>query len=366
MQVRTLKSLGEAAIADRTFSAAEPFLARDALFGLTLAPPLVMLLTVQMGVQMPTMSRFAGSLLANWIATVVVGCVVHLVVNFSAPRLLATIAPRWFAYVTISMIAAVSVIGTLLAILPPLGVLCSSIQEGSTPLLMRGIGIAAAYLITARTVAVLGGRAKREGELARTSEAVALRARIAALQAQMNPHFLFNTLNAVAGLIHEDPALAEATVERLAGVLQYAIVSGKRGSVPLRDELSAVRDYLEIEEARFGDRLRFHIDVSPELGDHAIVPMLLQPLVENAVLHGLASREQGGEIWITGRNDHGVMVLTVSDDGVGPGRSTRRGTRIGISSVRERLELTYGSASAFAVRERVGGGFECELRIPSA
>ena len=168
----------------------------------------------------------------------------------------------------------------------------------------------------------------------------------------------------MASLVHTEPDLAEATIERLAGVLQYAISAGKNPSVRLGDELDAVRDYLGIEQARFGDRLRSCIEVSPELYEHPIPPMLLQPLVENAVLHGLASREQGGEIRITGRTEGNTVVLTVSDDGVGPGGSTRKGNRIGLSSVRERIALAFGEAGAFLVRPRVGGGFECELRVP--
>jgi two-component system sensor histidine kinase AlgZ len=180
----------------------------------------------------------------------------------------------------------------------------------------------------------------------------------------MNPHFLFNTLNAIASLIPEDPALAETMIERLAGVLQYALEAGKRGTVSLGEELAAVRDYLGIEQARFGARLRSSIDVSPELHALALPPMLLQPLVENAVLHGLAGRDGGGEITITARGDEQAVVLTVADDGVGPGGSSRSGTRTGLASVRERLALTYGDAALFAVRERAGGGFECELRVP--
>jgi LytS/YehU family sensor histidine kinase len=132
----------------------------------------------------------------------------------------------------------------------------------------------------------------------------------------------------------------------------------------LGEELDTVRDYLGIEQARFGPRLRSSIEVGPELQQEAIPPMLLQPLVENAVLHGLASRPEGGEVWIKGRAELNQLVLTVSDDGVGPNKSLRRGNRTGLANIRERLALTYGNAAAFAVRTRLGGGFECELRVP--
>jgi LytS/YehU family sensor histidine kinase len=180
----------------------------------------------------------------------------------------------------------------------------------------------------------------------------------------MNPHFLFNSLNVVAGLIHAEPKLAESTVERLSGVLQYAIAAGDRRAVKLADELDAVRDYLGVEQARFGTRIRSSIEVDETLYDQQIPPMLLQPLVENAVLHGLSSREQGGEVRITGRADGQSVVLTVSDDGVGLGGSKRKGNRVGLSSVRERMALTYGANGGFETRPRPGGGFECELRMP--
>src|SRR6202042_671244 len=121
-------------------------------------------------------------------------------------------------------------------------------------------------------------------------------------------------------LIPHEPDRAEATLERLAGVLQYSISCGSLEAVSLGDELATVRDYLGIEQARFGPRLRSRIDVSPELYRQTIPPMLLQPLVENAVLHGLAAKAEGGEIRIEGRAEQGELVLTVSDDGVGPDR----------------------------------------------
>ena len=343
----------------------EPFLGRGAFLVLTLTPPLITLVAAPLGSSPPSLVHFAGCLLATWVCTLVVGGLMHFSVNWCAPRLLERMRARWLAYAGIAVVAASSVVIGLLALMPWLAGLGHRMDENLLTFVLSGaVGISAIYLIAARAAAIVSARAKVQTDRTLASEENALRNRLAALQAQMNPHFLFNTLNAVASLVHQEPDLAEATIERLAGVLQYAITSGKSPSVRLGDELDAVRDYLGIEQARFGARLRSSIEVSPELYEHPVPPMLLQPLVENAVLHGLGSRAEGGEIRITGRTEGNSMVLIVSDDGVGPGGSTRKGNRIGLSSVRERIALTFGDAGSFLTRARVGGGFECELRVP--
>jgi signal transduction histidine kinase len=332
-----------------------PFLARKALFALALAPPLLTLITSQIGPEC-TLRKALGCLAATWICTLAVGFALHFVVDSSARRLLSAGVGLPATVAALAAIGAVTIVVGMAIVLPCLAWIP---QRDFVSLVLRALGIGGLYVIVARLTAVLMARAK-------ASDAGAARARIAALQAQVSPHFLFNTLNAIASLIPLEPDRAEATLERLAGVLQYSISSGMVQTVPLGEELATVRDYLGIERARFGSRLRSSIDVSLELQEQAIPPMLLQPLVENAILHGLAGRAEGGEVWIKGHTDHGHLVLTVSDDGVGPNKSLRRGNRTGLNSVRERLALTYGEAAAFAVRTREGGGFECELRVPRA
>ncbi len=345
----------------------EPFLARGALLALTVTPPLITLVTLPLGSSPPSLMHAAGCLLATSLCTVLIGGLMHAAVNWSAPRLLVIVRPPWLAHAAVAVVAASSVVIGLLILLPWIGALGHAVDENLITFVLYGsVGIATLYLVGARAAAIVAARSRVQSDRALASAEDALRNRLAALQAQMNPHFLFNTLNAVASLVHKQPDLAEATIERLSGVLQYAISAGQRGSVRLGDELDAVRDYLGIEQARFGARLRSTIEVSPELLETVLPPMLLQPLVENAVLHGLGSREQGGEIKITGRAEGNAIVLTVSDDGVGPGGSTRKGNRTGLSSVRERIALTFGDAGAFLTRARVGGGFECEVRVPRA
>jgi hypothetical protein len=340
-----------------------PFLAREAFYWLTLATPAITLLIAQVGSTPPTLDRAAGCLLSTWLCTVVVGLLLHGVVNALAPRLLGR-GVHAGPVAAMAAAAAATVTLAMRVLLPRLAWLDPNLAGALTPFILRGLAVGGLYVAGARLYTWLSERARRDALRATESEALALRARLAALQAQLNPHFLFNTLNAIASLIPVDAELAESTVERLAGVLQYAIACGTRGEVTLGEELDAVRDYLDIERARFGPGLLSTIDVSPELNARVLPPMLLQPLVENAVLHGLSGRQGSGRVQVVGRDQDGALVLTVSDDGVGPGGSRRRGNQTGLHNLRERLALTYGGSARFEVRTRAGGGFECELRVP--
>ena len=123
---------------------------------------------------------------------------------------------------------------------------------------------------------------------------LATQARLSSLESRIHPHFLFNTLNSISALIREDPRKAERTVERLAALLRYSLDNNSRGLVPLRQELHVVEDYLEIEKTRFGDRLRFTVDVPPDLADMDVPPLALQTLVENSIKHAVAPNRQGG------------------------------------------------------------------------
>jgi LytS/YehU family sensor histidine kinase len=305
------------------------------------------------------LDRMASCLMSTWICTVVCGLSVHLAMNFLAPRLLARLA-RSLAVLAIAGISAAIIVVDMLLLMPHLVWLDSNFATSRTPLfVLQALIVGLVYVLGARVFTWMRDRAEdaREG---------ALRARLAALQAQVNPHFLFNTLNAIAALIPGDPGAAEETVERLASVLQYSIASSSRGRVTVGEEVAAVRDYLEIEHARFGERLRSNIAIDRALEADAIPPMLLQPLVENAVLHGLSSRDEGGAVTVEGRTEPGVIVLKVSDDGVGPGGSKRRGNKTGLDNLRERLALTYGPSAKLSIGARPGGGFECEIRVPRA
>jgi signal transduction histidine kinase len=182
-------------------------------------------------------------------------------------------------------------------------------------------------------------------------------AELRALRAQINPHFLFNALSTLAEMTRDQPA--ERAVLNLAEVFRYALESTQHERQPLRAELEAIRAYLEIEGERFEDRLQFDVEVPADLLETPIPPMLLQPLVENAVTHGLATLERPGRIRIVATHEPGYLHLLVEDDGIGfdPATSPRH---VGLANVGARVEGTGGS---WAVQSRPGGGTAVRLAV---
>ena len=149
------------------------------------------------------------------------------------------------------------------------------------------------------------------------SRKLAVEARLSSLESRIHPHFLFNTLNSISSLIQEDPKLAERLVERLAALLRFSLDSNQTSTVPLIRELKIVKDYLEIEKARFGDKLRYSIEIPPELETVAVPPLAVQTLVENSLKHVVAARREGGEVQITARLAGELVQIEVLDDGSG-------------------------------------------------
>lgn len=197
-----------------------------------------------------------------------------------------------------------------------------------------------------------------------------LEARLDALQRQINPHFLFNTLNSIASLVRFRPEQARELIVKLANILR-ALLKEHDSYILLRDELSFTDDYLGIEVVRFGaEKLRVVKEIDPETLDLPVPSMLLQPLIENSIKHGLEPRISGGTITVRSRVDGRRMVIEVEDDGVGiaPGRSRSSGvltgTGIGMKNVRERLEVLFGGAAEFDVTSRPGRGTKVTVAIP--
>jgi two-component system sensor histidine kinase AlgZ len=207
--------------------------------------------------------------------------------------------------------------------------------------------------------------AARTSELRlRDAENQRLVAQLDALTARMNPHLLFNALNTVAALIHHDPDGAEQTLLRLSDLYRGVLAVGGANTHALAEELRLCRAYLDVERARFGDRLRTRVEVDEEAAAQVLVPiLLLQPLVENAVRHGLSSR-MAGEVAILGRREADRMELVVEDDGVGPGGSALIGAGTAVATCRERLRLRYGESAALSIEARAGGGARVVIRFP--
>jgi sensor histidine kinase YesM len=170
---------------------------------------------------------------------------------------------------------------------------------------------------------------------------LATQAELKALKAQIDPHFLFNTLNTIAALIHINPTQAEATVERLAQMFRYVLAGSERGQVPLEEELAFVDDYLEIERARFGERLRVTREIAPEVLEVPVPSLILQPLVENAVRHGQGS-DGSVDLTIRVQPQGDEIQITIADHGPGMHQEDRKEAGHGLRNVDERLRKTYG------------------------
>jgi two-component system LytT family sensor kinase len=191
-------------------------------------------------------------------------------------------------------------------------------------------------------------------------------ARLAALSRQINPHFLFNTLNSVASLIRQEPEQARQVVYKLSKILRR-LLRQPENLTPLREELSFIDDYLAIEMVRFGENLRFVREIDPATIDLLVPSMLLQPLVENSIRHGLASKVDGGTIRVRSRLSAGRLQILVEDDGVGiPEAKLARlfEQGIGVSNVNERLKVLFGEDYKMWIDSRPGEGTSTGIDIP--
>jgi len=197
-----------------------------------------------------------------------------------------------------------------------------------------------------------------------------LEARLDALQRQINPHFLFNTLNSIASLVRRKPELAREMIVKLANILR-ALLKDHDSYVPLREELKFTDDYLDIEVVRFGaDKLRVEKEIDPRTLDVLVPSILLQPLIENSIKHGLEPRIHGGTVTLRSRLDGDRIRIEVADDGVGignrpPSALPRSGAGIGMKNVRERLEVLYGNRAQFNVVSNPGRGTLVTIEIPA-
>ena len=208
----------------------------------------------------------------------------------------------------------------------------------------------------------------RQRELQAAALATELvRARLEALRMQINPHFLFNTLNTISALVHEKPEAADRMIARLSELLRRTLDHSDTQEVPLREEITFLQGYLEIEQMRFPDRLTVAFDIQPKTQELLVPHLVLQPLVENALRHGILPREEPGRVEISARVTGGdTLELKVRDNGNGlpapNGAPEREG--IGLKNIRSRLTHLYGTAQSLEVRNVPEGGVEACLRLP--
>jgi len=196
------------------------------------------------------------------------------------------------------------------------------------------------------------------------SERRQVEAQLRLLQAQIEPHFLFNTLANVNSLIDPSPDQAKELLERLNDWLRIALFRTRSAQATLGDEIDILNNYLKILKIRFGASLRWQMTVSDALRTMPFPPMLLQPLVENAVVHGIEPKLGGGKITIRAREENHRLIVEVSDTGIGLNRSKAAGGGAGLANVRNRLEALYSGAGQLALEERAGGGTTATLELP--
>ena len=205
----------------------------------------------------------------------------------------------------------------------------------------------------------------------REREALALQLRaqlsesqLEALRAQLHPHFLFNALNAATTLVHRDANAADAVLTQLGDLLRHALRSDPRHETTLREELGFLDRYLAIMHVRFGEQLTVQRHVPAELSDALVPTFVLQPLVENAIEHGVSRLDGPGSVEIGASRDGDVLVLTVRDNGSGQRDGGRDGLGIGLANTRARLAALYGERAALRLAPRATGGMEVALRLP--
>jgi two-component system sensor histidine kinase AlgZ len=227
------------------------------------------------------------------------------------------------------------------------------------------VGLGAFFWETKREELESARREIQRRELAEVNTLKLLaEARLASLESRIHPHFLFNTLNSIAALIPEDPQRAELTVQQLATLLRFSLDASHERLVELGQECRVVHDYLEIEKARFGERLRYHIELSPGTQGLLVPPLAVQTLVENAVKHAVATRRAGAEIHVLAMIEGGELVVEVADDGPGftpqaqlPGH--------GLENLRERLASLFANQAGVEVRAGRSVGACVRLRLPA-
>jgi signal transduction histidine kinase len=188
--------------------------------------------------------------------------------------------------------------------------------------------------------------------------------RLAAVTSQLQPHFLFNTLQGISTLIHRDPVAADAMLAKLSDLLRDVLRRSRSALVPLGDELRVTETYLDLVRVRFGERVRVAIEVDEVVRAAAVPVLLLQPLIENALQHGVGARAIGGRVGISARAENDRVIISVWDDGVGleNGGARREGT--GLANTRERLRHAFGDDQSLDVGPRPGGGVDVTISVP--
>ncbi|MBD8525540.1 sensor histidine kinase [Pseudomarimonas arenosa] len=246
-------------------------------------------------------------------------------------------------------------------------------KESGTVSFWLGAMVSYTYLILAWAFLYITLRFYRELQLqtrqALEANAMAHQAQLKMLRYQLNPHFLFNTLNAISTLILDrDTPTANRMVQGLSSFLRHSLDNDPMQKVSLRQELEAIRLYLDIEKVRFAERLRLELDVSDDCQEALMPSLLLQPLIENAIKFAVAKRVEGGRLRIKARRQGARLLLQVTDDGPGCGENGPKprgdGHGVGLDNTRDRLRVLYGERQSFSAGNGPEGGFQVTMELP--
>jgi sensor histidine kinase YesM len=254
-------------------------------------------------------------------------------------------------------------------LLPPMGYMASrkfnSFGETYRAFLLVNIHLSLLlyWVVIGMSYAVSYYRKYRERELrASQLEARLAQTQLQILRMQLHPHFLFNTLNAISELIYKDPEAAEQMIADLSDLLRLSLETVGEQEVPLQQELEFLKKYLEIEQTRFHDRLELRLEIAPDTLDAQVPNMIFQPLVENAVRHGIAPHAAGGRVEIGAWRVNGTLHLRVKDNGRGLPENLKEG--VGLANTRARLARLYGEGHQFAWQSAPGEGVTLDIKIP--
>jgi two-component system, LytTR family, sensor histidine kinase AlgZ len=349
-----------------------PFLARPASFAVYLIAwvPLTAILgalLVLAGGMSPLEAAAVSPLLTGVYAFV---CLSSWYLCVAFPIRSSHLVPLAITLTVASLVAASlwvlwgATLGALLALAPPFAALPESLRRATPVVLLLGIllyllAVALHYLLAAAREAK--EREEREVEL----KSLARDAELSALKERLNPHFLFNALNSIASLAATRPDEARRMCALLSDFLRTTLGLSGKAQIPLGEEIALARRYLAVERVRFGDRLGIAEDLDPAAADALVPPLLLQPLVENAVKHGIAGRLDGGTLTLATKRV-GSRVSVVVENPVDADAAAARptGTGMGLANVARRVEASWGSAGRFAAR-RVDSTFRVEIELPA-
>ena len=283
--------------------------------------------------------------------------------SFASGRMLRSCAVHLVASIVIGFATQVVDTATIFSLNPTIPFLATLFDMARVWILwaMFTYWFFVVMVLAVRHYTTSRNRQRRATEL----EAAVAKAQLAVLRTQLHPHFLFNALNSISSLVFDEPRQAQKMIAQLAELLRATLAEGGLGSWTLRRELELLERYTAIERVRFGARLRVELACEERALDALVPALLLQPLVENAILHGIQPSIAGGTVRIRAERDGQWLRMQVNDDGVGLNGDAANGrSRVGLSNSRERLEKQFGDDQSIEIGSANGSGTEVRIRIP--